>query len=93
METPKQKAKEFVEKMYYCQKYVDGENYIPLEAYKRAKQCALVNVKEIIKSNPLEPTYIYNDGKIKYELHSQHYWQQVKTEIEVDNDFNVITIK
>jgi hypothetical protein len=72
METPKQKAKELVGKMLL-------DHDMP---YEYAKQCALIAVDEVINSNPLEPTYIYNDGKIKYEMHSQDYWQQVKTEIE-----------
>lgn len=85
METPKQKAKELLDnyKEIICQ--VDKYNYLlDSEVLHFAKQCALVNIKEVIKSNPLEPTYIYNDGEIKYELHSQHYWQQVKTEIETE---------
>jgi hypothetical protein len=77
METPKQKSKELV------------DNYLMIvggywNGTAQAKQCALIAVDEIIKSNPLEPTYIYNDGEIKYELHSQHYWKQVKTEIETE---------
>ena len=85
METPKQKAQKLVDKHLEIIWQADKFSYLlDSEVLHFAKQCALVNVKEIIKSNPLEPTYIYNDGKIKYELHSQHYWQQVKTEIETE---------
>jgi hypothetical protein len=45
--TPKEKAKELVDKIYYCQRYADNEDYIPLEAWKRAKQCALIAVDEM----------------------------------------------
>ena len=67
---PKEKAKELIDKIYYCQRYEDGEDYIPLEAYKRAKQCALVAVDEIIKD------------KKAFNQISIEYWEDVKQEIE-----------
>jgi hypothetical protein len=70
---PREKARELVDKMYYCQRYVDGENYIPLEAYKRAKQCALIAVDEI-----------NNNVLVGIDLASTwgNYWQEVKEEID-----------
>jgi hypothetical protein len=75
---PREKARELVDKMYYCQRYVDGEkNYIhiPLEAYKRAKQCALIAVDEIILAIPDASD---DDSPYNHEL---KYWQEVKEEI------------
>jgi hypothetical protein len=77
METPKQKAKELVEKMYYCQRYVDGENYIPLEAYKRAKQCALIDIQNSIDLlKHIDENEAYNVEWYIKEL------IEIKTEIE-----------
>jgi hypothetical protein len=70
--TPKEKAEELVDKIYYCQRYADGEDYIPLEAVKRAKQCALVAVNEIINSV---------DDEHVSDIFKEH-WQQVKQEIK-----------
>lgn len=80
---PREKAQELVDKMYYCQRYVDsnhlhyidGENYIPIEAYKRAKQCALIAVDEIILAIPDASD---DDSPYNHEL---KYWQEVKEEI------------
>jgi hypothetical protein len=69
--TPKEKAEELVDKIYYCQRYADGEDYIPLEAVKRAKQCALIAVDEIINSVDDEHVSdIFNE-----------YWEEVRYEI------------
>lgn len=46
--TPKEKAEELVDKMYYSRKYKDGEDYIPEQALIHAKQCALITVDEIL---------------------------------------------
>ena len=79
MKPPREKARELVDKMYYCQRYVDSEkNYIhiPLEAYKRAKQCALIAVDEIILAIPDASD---DDSPYNHEL---KYWQEVKEEID-----------
>jgi hypothetical protein len=76
---PREKARELIDKMYYCQRYVDSEkNYIhiPLEAYKRAKQCALIAVDEIILAIPDASD---DDSPYNHEL---KYWQEVKEEID-----------
>jgi hypothetical protein len=66
--TPKEKAIELVDKIYYCQRYADNEDYIPLEAWKRAKQCALIAVDELLLLITYQPTI--------------DYWNEVKQEIE-----------
>ena len=55
--TPKEKAEELVDK-YYEFHYIN---------YELAKQCALIAVDEILKTNPYK---------------ARNYWQEVKTEIE-----------
>lgn len=49
MNTPKQIAIELVDKMYFSRRYKEGEDYIPAEAWKHAKKCALIAVDEILK--------------------------------------------
>ena len=68
--TPKEKAKELVEKFSDLE---DGEMYIG-----KAKQCALIAVDEIINS-------LENYGKASDELQNMEndfrYWQEVKQEL------------
>jgi glutaredoxin-related protein len=66
--TPKEKAKELIDKMYG-----DEVDYMTEE---QAKQCALIAVDEIIASNPNLKWFAKLDDSIKY-------WQEVKTEIEL----------
>jgi hypothetical protein len=56
--TPKEKAEELVEKFRISKAIT--------ESY--AKQCALIAVDEILKTNPYK---------------ARNYWQEVKTEIEL----------
>ena len=65
--TPKEKAKELIDKMYG-----DEVDYMTEE---QAKQCALIAVDEIIASNPI--AFDKDDNCI-----AKHWWQEVKTEIE-----------
>ena len=66
--TPKEKAKELLEKY--------DETLTYLESKSKAKQCALIAVDEIIKSIDFDWMEVQN-------LESQHrYWQEVKQEIE-----------
>lgn len=74
--TPKEKAKELVEKMYFSGRYKDGEDYIPEQALIRAKECALIAVNEILNENSIREND--NDEIITYEP----YWLKVKQEIE-----------
>ena len=72
MSSPKDKAEELVDKMYYSRKYKDGEDYIAQEAWVHAKQCALIAVDEI------------QDFITKYNnpFEDFKYWDEVKNEIE-----------
>ena len=64
--TPKEKAEELMDKMYYIGRYDDQESYNPTMAWERGKQCALIAVDEILDK----------DG------YNNDYWQEVKKEIE-----------
>lgn len=73
----KEKAEELVDKYMNIEKVKMSDYsriYLPT-----AKQCALIAVDEILKSNPIIP--------LEYMLESEaldaavKYWQQVKTEI------------
>lgn len=66
--TPKEKAKELVDKFYEILPYWVNE--------QDAKQCALIAVDEIIK---LRKGYFYCTNPMQDES----YWQEVKTEIEL----------
>lgn len=74
--TPKEKAKDLVNKMYFSRKYKEGEDYIPEQALIHAKECALIAVDEIINAIDFDWMEVQN-------LDRQHaYWQEVKNEIE-----------
>jgi len=47
--TPKEKADELIDKMYYIGRYDDKEDYNPAMAWNRAKHCALIAVNEILE--------------------------------------------
>ena len=66
--TPKEKAKELVEK------YDSTLTY--LESKSKAKQCALIAVDNIIKETKLHDKTIYQHGRT-------FYWKEVKQEIEL----------
>lgn len=64
--TPKEKAKELVDRMYGCSEIYRSE----------AKQCALIAVQEIINSNPHSNPFntdVYS---------TMSYWLEVKQEID-----------
>jgi hypothetical protein len=73
--TPQEKAKELLDKMYYSGRYDDKEDYIPAMAWKRAKQCALIAVDEIIQLLvDLSKGYYTFSFNVKY-------YEEVKEEI------------
>jgi hypothetical protein len=78
--TPQEKAEELIDK-FHIKVYVSFiENSIPsivnaLMLYNSAKECALIAVDEIIKSNPI--AFDEDDNCI-----AKQWWQEVKTEIE-----------
>lgn len=83
--TPKEKAKELVNKMFNCDKSTPEESMAML--YPHAKQCALIAVDEILKSPLTFDTeqVKYSDGSYAREYYEipNRYWTQVKKEIEL----------
>jgi hypothetical protein len=77
--TPKEKAKQLVDRMYFIisnNGQFTGVHSIP-NKFIEAKKCALIAVDEIIKANPTE---LLADP---YEFYSSKgHWEQVKQEIE-----------
>jgi len=74
--TPKEKAKELVEKMYGSTP-VRNSKYLISQDKITAKQCALICVQQIILSNPQSNPF--NNWHIKSTM---DYWEEVRTEIE-----------
>ena len=72
--TPKEKAEELVESFYKKIDYELTGSYFKKRLI--AKQCALIAVDEIIKSNPIA---FRIDNSI---MSNKDYWQEVKQEIE-----------
>lgn len=68
--TPKEKAQELVEK--YCKILFGDEQFVNI---KHPRQCALICVKEILKSFPYAP-------RTKKMDIIRDYWHDVKKEIE-----------
>lgn len=84
--TPKEKAKELFDKYFEFVEAFSAQNQI-----ENAKQCALITVDEIIKSEPRYPSDVDWDdvgGTHQYYYEAQHeealnYWEEVKQEIEL----------
>jgi len=79
--TPKEKAQELIDKM---KRPLNDDYFVDYNPYY--KECALIAVDEIIKSNPLEPNDTpewlqpedwFSDSNISAEK----YWLEVKKEI------------
>ena len=82
--TPKEKAKELVDK-YEC--YADGvdrqeDNDQIEEHLENIKQCALIAVDEVLKSLDSELLDLFSSGR-NCPINHKHkeYWQQVKHEL------------
>jgi hypothetical protein len=73
--TPKQKAKELLDKMHNVE---DPMGNYPM-CFDTAKQCALIAVDEMILVLPFTDT---NSTLNEYAIHLQKYLEQVKQEIE-----------
>jgi len=79
-QSPKEKADELIDKMYYIGRYDEKEDYNPAMAWERAKQCALIAVDEILQ--------IFNNEWAKLDFWTEeinvtiNFWQEVKQEIE-----------
>jgi HEPN domain-containing protein len=73
--TPKEKAKDLINKFRLHSRYWDCRNDEPLEE-NHAKQCALIAVNEVILANP-------HSNPLNTDVYStMDYWQQIKQEIE-----------
>ena len=89
--TPKEKAKELIDKFSERKKFLDEYAgwLIHLDS-SNAKEHALTAVCIIIDSSPLEPNFADWDdcgGEDRYfydaqKTHALHFWQEVKKEIE-----------
>ena len=76
--TPKQKAKELVDK--FVNGVIDEEG-TPSIYYSEAKQCALIAVDEIIGQWEIIDVYLANgNGQLNQNL---EYWYTVKKEINL----------
>jgi hypothetical protein len=73
MSNPQEKAEELIIKMYYSGRFDDKENYSPVMAYERAKQCALIAVDEMLD---YRNALFINEGSLAHQ-----YLLQVKEEI------------
>jgi hypothetical protein len=79
--TPKEKADELIDKMYYSGRYDDKEDYIPAMAWDRAKQCALMAVEEILNNNCGSHTDEANATNSEIYC-DEYFWNNVKSELQ-----------
>jgi hypothetical protein len=76
--TPKEKAKELVDKFYPNVQWKLGQE----DCLDRAKRCALIAVDELIKSIPCIPSPIPCEDIDACIIQAREFWQQVKQKIE-----------
>jgi len=80
--TPKEKAKELVDKFWY----VEPEESCDGMEYQMAQQCALIAVEEMLgeyqSMSDLESKIVIND-EVRFIVHQLQYWMLVKQEIEL----------
>ena len=71
--TPKEKAKQLIDKFYIVESPNFNGNNINMEqiGYNSAKECALIMVNEMLTNS----TFLLSGGEL-------YYWQEVKEEIE-----------
>lgn len=74
--TPQEKAQELVDKFLHPVRWKMGQEDIK----ERAKQCALIAVDEILKSNPIIPLSFMLESEALDA--AREYWQEVKQELE-----------
>ena len=78
MSNPKQKAKELFDKFCYAIRTEETDSgYFTNVIY--AKQCALISVDEILKTNTLQDR---NCGFVTLCEKHKEYWLEVKQELE-----------
>ncbi len=94
--TPKEKATQLCDAFYQklpLERYVtttDGDLSWEYNSWQRTKECALIAVDEILRSEPRSPSNVDWDdvgGTHQYYYEAQReeadkYWQEVKQEIE-----------
>jgi hypothetical protein len=79
--TPKEKAKELIDKFLLEVTGVDMYSYnIDSMNLFSAKQCALIAVDELIENHNKMKDFLFSE--IGYLITSPEYWQEVKQEIE-----------
>jgi hypothetical protein len=80
MNSPEEKAKELVDKMYQYQWRKDTIEF------RNAKQCALIAVEEILELKETQEEYQiqYENGEWSRDIGYKYskYWEQVKQEIQ-----------
>lgn len=76
--TPREKAEELVNKFQQGVQIIEEDN--DSERFY-AKQCALIAVDEILKSQP-SVILVSIDGDETEYMDKKQYWQQVRNEIE-----------
>lgn len=82
--TPKEKAKDLVDKFYMYGFPVQTDRLINLEyEMENAKQCALIAVDEILKATAIEKQVRYDNGEWSRTIETVYcdYWQEVQQEI------------
>jgi hypothetical protein len=80
--TPKEKAKELLDKFISYSYFSDGNNSMNRQYQQEdnAKQCALIAVDEIINSSPARSP-INDSSDFLAHFKATKYWQEVKQEI------------
>jgi hypothetical protein len=79
--TPKEKAKELIDKFLLEVTGVDRYSYnIDSMNLFSAKQCALIAVDELIENHNKMKDFLFSE--IGYLITSPEYWKEVKQEIE-----------
>ena len=73
--TPKEKAEDLVDKMYYSRRCDDSENFIPQRSFDHAKQCALIALQEMIELLDELPM---NEDVIEQFAYLQEVKQEIK---------------
>jgi hypothetical protein len=78
--TPKEKAKELVDKYQYAVRFDESETQYFANMHS-VKECALIAVDEIIKSKPTYTSAIFQGSFLTSD--NTDYWEEVKQEIQL----------
>jgi hypothetical protein len=86
--TPKEKARELVNKFIGYSYFSDGNNSMNIQYQQEdnAKQCALIAVEEMLEEyqsmSDLESIIVIND-EVRFIVHQLQYWMLVKQQINL----------